>query len=131
MSTNNLQSVKTIKTEVKKNIVEDVTDYVLPSVSKKYNDTIEKVTKEGSTYTIYFSKDYTAINQKSRKCKDIPGIKWYSKIAYLEKQNGYNEEEWVKWLNKNKIVWDGKNIPEYFWTKEQCKKYNKDTKKEG
>lgn len=131
MSTNNLQSVKTIKTETKKSIGEDVTNYIIPSLSKKYSNTIQKVIKEGSTYTIYFANGYTAVNQKSRKCKDIPGIKWYSKIAYTEKEKGYNEKEWTEWLNKNKIIWDGKNIPEYFWTEEQYKKYNKDSKKEG
>ncbi len=131
MSTNNLQSVKTIKTETKKSIGEDVTQYIIPSLSKKYSNTIQKVIKEGSTYTIYFSNGYTAINQTSRKCKDIPGIKWYSKIAYQEKEKGYNEKEWTEWLKKNKIVWDGKNIPEYFWTEEQYKKYHKEDKKEG
>lgn len=103
---------------------EDMTEYVLPSISKKYRESIKKVIKlDGSTYEIFFTDGYTALNQKSRKCKDIPGIKWYSKISTEEKNKGYNFEEWKKWLNTNKIIWNGKEIPEYFWTEEQYKKY--------
>lgn len=125
MNTKNQESVKTVKSnDIKKG--EDVTDYVLPSISKKYLSSIHKVIKEGSTYTIFFNEGYTALGQKSRKCKDIPGIKWYSKISTVEKEKGYNEAEWKKWLNDNKIIWDGKTIPEFFWTQEQCNKYHKE-----
>lgn len=124
MNTKNEKSVKTIKTEVKNEKKgEEVTQYILPRLSKKYVDSIDKIIKEGSTYTIFFKEGYTAFNQKSRRCKDVPGIMWYSKIATLEKQNGYNFEEYKKFLDKNKIIWDGKNIPEYIWTKSQYEKY--------
>lgn len=126
MNTKNQESVKTIKSNDNVMKGEDITQYILPSISKKYLPSIQKIIKEGSTYTIYFSKDYTALGQTSRKCKDIPGIKWYSKISTIEKEKGYNEAEWKKWLNDNKIIWDGKNIPEFFWTQEQYNKYHKE-----
>ncbi len=123
MNTKNEKSVKTEKTEV---IMkgEDITVYVIPRLAKSYANSIKKVEKLGKDYIITFNDEYTAFQQKSRKCKDIPGIMWYSKISTLEKQNGYNFEEWSKWLNKNKIIWDGKNIPEFIWTKEQYEKYH-------
>ncbi len=103
---------------------EDFTKYVLPRLSKKYVASIKQVFKEGRNYTIIFNEDYTAFQQSSRKCKDIFGVMWYAKIATEEKQKGYSFEYWKKWLDKEKIIWDGKNIPEYLWTKEQYKKYN-------
>lgn len=131
MNTVNEKTVKTVKSNENIKKGEDITEYILPSISKKYVESIQKIIKEGNTYIIYFNKDYTALGQKSRKCKDVPGIKWYSKISTLEKQNGYKEDEWIKWLNDNKIIWDGKNIPEYFWTQEQYNKYNKVKTEEG
>lgn len=103
---------------------EDFTKYVIPRVSKKYVASIKKVFKEGRNYTIIFNEEYTAFQQSSRKCKDIFGVMWYAKIATEEKQKGYSFEYWKKWLDKEKIIWDGENIPEYLWTKEQYKKYN-------
>lgn len=123
MSTKNTKSVKTEKTEV---IMkgEDITAYVLPRLAKTYASSVKKVLKEGRDYTVIFHDGYTAFEQTSRKCKDIPGIMWYSKIAYQEKNKGYDKTEWTKWLNDHKIVWDGKNIPEFIWTADQYKKYN-------
>ena len=103
---------------------EDITKYVLPRLSKKYVASIKKVIKDGRSYIIIFNEDYTVFQQSSRKCKDIFGVMWYSKMATEEKQKGYSFEYWKKWLDKEKIVWDGKNIPEYLWTKEQYEKYN-------
>lgn len=103
---------------------EDFTKYVIPRISKKYVASIKRVFKEGRNYTIIFNEEYTAFQQSSRKCKDIFGVMWYAKIATEEKQKGYSFEYWKKWLDKEKIIWDGQHIPEYLWTKEQYKKYN-------
>ena len=110
------------KTETK-NTKEDVTAYVMPQLAKRYLPAIAKVLKEGTTYEVIFAEGYTMVGQKSRKCKDVPGIKWLSKMATIEKANGFDKEYWHKWLKDNKIVYDGTNIPEYFWTKEQYEKY--------
>lgn len=103
---------------------EDYTQYVLPRIPKSHINTIKKVYKNGRNYTIIFNDGFTAFNQSIRKCKDIFGVMWYAKIASEEKQKGFSFEYWKKWLDKEKIVWDGKNIPEYLWTKEQYEKYN-------
>lgn len=116
----NKEVAKTNETKITK---EDVTVYVIPQIAKKYLPAISKVLKEGTTYEVIFTEGYTMVGQKSRKCKDVPGIKWLSKMATIEKANGFDKEYWLKWLKDNKIVFDGTNIPEYFWTKEQYEKY--------
>lgn len=119
--TNEENTIEVAETVIKE---EDFTKYVIPRVSKKYVASIKKVFKEGRNYTIIFNEEYTAFQQSSRKCKDIFGVMWYAKIATEEKQKGYSFEYWKKWLDKEKIIWDGQHIPEYLWTKEQYKKYN-------
>ena len=106
------------KDETTKNVTKDI----LPRISKKYMDSISKVTKEGSVYEITFAEGYTIFGQKTRKCRNIPGIMWYSKIATEEKEEGkFNFEKWKNYFIENKVVWDGKNIPEYIETKQQIK----------
>ena len=69
--------------------------------------------------------------QKTRKAKNIAGIMWYSRIATEEKEEGkFNFEKWKKNFNDNKIVWDGKNIPEYILTQEQIDRENKNLQKQ-
>lgn len=107
----------------KENAKIDLTKEVLPRLAKKYMNAIAKVEKEGSVYTITFSKGYTIFGQTTRKAKNIPGIMWYSRIATEEKEEGkFDFEKWKKFFTENKIVWDGKNIPEYILTEEQVKK---------
>lgn len=113
----NAESVKTKEVEVK-----DVTKEVLPRLAKKYAAAIAKVMKEGSTYTITFAEGYTIFGQTERKCKNIPGIMWYSRIATEEKEEGkFDMAKWTKYFTENKVVWDGKTIPEYIETEDQVK----------
>lgn len=98
----------------------DVTKETLPKVTKRYRGAIKKVEKVGSEYEITFAEGYTIFNQTMRKSKNISGILWYSRIATEEKQEGkFDFEKWKKNFDENKIVWDGKNIPEYILTQKQ------------
>ncbi len=107
----------------------DVTKDILPRLAKKYAEAIAKVEKEGSVYEITFNEGYTIFGQKTRKAKNIPGIMWYSRIATEEKEEGkFDIEKWRKYFTENKVVWDGKNIPEYILTQEQIDKENKPKK---
>lgn len=107
----------------------DVTKDILPRLAKKYAEAIAKVEKEGSVYEITFAEGYTIFGQKTRKAKNIPGIMWYSRIATEEKEEGkFDIEKWRKYFTENKVVWDGKNIPEYILTQEQLDKENKPKK---
>lgn len=111
------KSVKTKEVEVK-----DVTKEVLPRLAKKYAAAIAKVIKEGSVYTITFAEGFTIFGQTERKAKNIPGIMWYSRIATEEKEEGkFDMAKWSKYFTENKVVWDGKNIPEYIETEDQVK----------
>lgn len=101
----------------------DVTEEILPRLAKRYMGAIGKVEKEGGVYIITFAKGYTIFGQTTRKAKNIPGIMWYSRIATEEKEEGkFDFEKWKTYFTENKIVWDGKNIPEYILTEEQVKK---------
>lgn len=101
----------------------NVTEEIMPRLAKRYAGAISKVEKEGGVYTITFTKGYTIFGETTRKAKNIPGIMWYSRIATEEKEEGkFDFEKWKKFFTENKIVWDGKNIPEYILTAEQIKK---------
>lgn len=105
----------------------DVTKKIIPRLAKKYVNAIEKITKDGSIYEITFAEGYTIFSQTTRKAKDVFGIMWYSRIATEEKEEGkFDIEKWKKYFTENKVVWDGKNIPEYILTQEQI---NQDAKK--
>ena len=115
--------------ETKEVTMVDVTKEVLPRLAKKYVNAIAKVIKTGSEYEITFANGYTIFGQTSRKVKNIPGIMWYSRIATEEKEAGKCDMEmWTKFFNENKIVWDGKNVPEYILTQEQIDGKKKEPK---
>lgn len=115
------------KDELKVNVTKDI----IPRLAKKYMNSISRVTKNGSIYEITFAEGYTIFGQKTRKAKNIAGIMWYSRIATEEKEEGkFNFEKWKKNFNDNKIVWDGKNIPEYILTQEQIDRENKNLQKQ-
>lgn len=111
---------QTNQTHTKELEKRDVTKEVLPRLAKKYVNAIHKVTKDGSIYEITFEEEYTIFGQKTRKAKNISSIMWYSRIATEEKEEGkFDFEKWKKFFTESKIVWDGKNIPEYILTQEQ------------
>lgn len=109
----------------------DVTKEIIPRLAKKYMNAIAKVTKDGSIYEITFAEGYTIFGQTKRKAKNIFGIMWYSRIATEEKDEGkFDFDKWTKFFTENKIVWDGKNIPEYILTKEQIDRENENLQKQ-
>lgn len=115
---NQTKEVKEVKTKEVKPV--NVTNEIMPRLAKKYANAIAKVMKVGSEYVITFTEGYTIFGQTERKAKNIPGIMWYSRIATEEKEEGkFDMAKWTKYFNDNKVVWDGKNIPEYILTQEQ------------
>ena len=109
----------------------DVTKEILPRLAKKYMGSIAKVTKDGSIYEITFAEGYTIFGQTKRKAKNVYGIMWYSRIATEEKEEGkFDFEKWEKNFNENKIVWDGKNIPEFILTQKQIDRENEKLQKQ-
>lgn len=115
---NQTKEVKEVKTKEVKPV--NVTNEIMPRLAKKYANAIAKVMKVGSEYVITFTEGYTIFGQTERKAKNIPGIMWYSRIATEEKEEGkFDMAKWTKYFNENKVVWDGKNIPEYILTQEQ------------
>lgn len=110
---------KTNQTLTKEIEREDVTNEVKQKCYKKtkgYENSIEKVEKEGSLYFITFSKGYTAFGQNQRKARKIAEVQWYSRIATEEKENGFNLTETLKAFKENGILFDGKTIPEFIDT---------------
>ena len=88
---------------------------------KHYEEAIKKVTKDGTIYIIEFADGYTAFTQKIRKARRIGELQWYLKIANEEKTNGYDLKHYIEEFKKNKIAFDGKNIPEFIDTIEDVK----------
>ena len=88
---------------------------------KHYEEAIKRVTKDGTIYIIEFADGYTAFTQKIRKARRIGELQWYLKIANEEKANGYDLKHYIEEFKKNKIAFDGKNIPEFIDTEKQVK----------
>ena len=88
---------------------------------KHYEEAIKRVTKDGTIYIIEFADGYTAFTQKIRKARRIGELQWYLKIANEEKENGYDLKHYIEEFKKNKIAFDGKNIPEFIDTEKQVK----------
>lgn len=93
--------------------------------TKGYEDTIEKVEKEGNLYFITFSKDYTAFGQKQRIARRITEVLWYSRLAKEEKEENKKIEDYIKEFQENGIAFDGKTIPEFIDTKKDLEKKKK------
>ena len=110
---------KTNQTLTKEIEREDVTNEVKQKCYKKtkgYENSIEKVEKEGNLCFITFSKGYTAFGQNQRKARKIAEVQWYSRIATEEKENRFNLTETLKAFKENGILFDGKTIPEFIDT---------------
>ena len=90
---------------------EDVTELMKLEFAAKYKEAIRKVLKDGKLYKIFFTLGYTAFGQETRYARRIAEVKWYSKIATEEKENGFNLEETLKNFKKNGIYFGGKTIP--------------------
>lgn len=101
---------------------EDVTEFMKRRYDEKWKYSVKKVLKYKNLYKVYFCFGYTAFGQEFRYAETIAGVKWYSKIATLERENNYGFEYWKNWLNNNNIVWNGKDIPIFIYTEEQVKK---------
>lgn len=115
-----------------KELREDLTKDILPRLAKKYMSAIGKVEKVEGEYEITFAEGYTIFNQKTRRARNIPGIMWYSRIASEEKaEGGFNFEKWAKYFKENKVVWDGKNIPDYIETEDQVRARTTKTEKKA
>lgn len=101
----------------------DVTEDLKNVYDESWKYSIKKVLKYKKLYKIYFCFGYTAFGEEFRYATTIAGVKWYSKVATLEREYHYGFEYWKHWLNTHNIVWDGKNIPTFIYTEEQAKKY--------
>lgn len=99
---------------------EDVTEFMKIRYDEKWKYSVKKVLKYKKLYKVYFCFGYTAFGEEYRYAENIAGVKWYSKVATLERENGL--EYWIKWLNNSHIVWDGKTIPRFIYTAEQVQK---------
>lgn len=98
--------------------------------TKGYENTIEKVEKQGNIYLITFAEGYTAFLEKQRKARKLTEVLWYSKVAKEEKDQNKKLEDYIKEFKTNGIIFDGKTIPEFIDTKESLKARQKeDTKK--
>lgn len=102
---------------------EDVTEKLKNIYDESWKYSIKKVLKYKKLYKIYFCFGYTAFGEEFRYANNIAGVKWYSKVATLEREYSYGFDYWKHWLNTHNIVWDGKNIPTFIYTEEQVKKY--------
>lgn len=100
---------------------EDVTDFMKRRYDEKWKYSVRKVLKYKKLYKVYFCLGYTAFGQEFRYTDTIAGVKWYSKIATLERENNYGYEYWKNWLNNNKIVWNGEKIPTFIFIEKQIK----------
>ena len=112
---------------------EDVTKEIKQkcySKTKGYEQAIEKVEKEGNLYYITFAEGYTAFLQKERKARKFTEIKWYLKIAKEEKEQNKKLEDYINEFKANKILFDGKTIPEFIDTEKSLKARKKAEQKE-
>lgn len=111
---------------------EDVTEFMKERYEEKWKYSIKKVLKYQKLYKIYFCFGYTAFGQEIRYARRIGEVKWYSKIATLERKNKYTLEHYIKEFKRNKIYFDGENIPIFIDTIEDVqKKFNKSKAKKS
>lgn len=101
---------------------EDVTEFMKSKYDEKWKYSIRKVLKYKRLYKIYFCFGYTAFGEEFRYAETIAGVKWYSKIATLERENHYSLEHYIEEFKRNNIYFDGKTIPPFIYTVDQAKK---------
>lgn len=101
---------------------EDVTEFMKSKYEEKWKYSIKRVLKYKKLYKIYFCFGYTAFGEEFRYAETIAGVKWYSKIATLERENHYSLEHYIEEFKRNDIYFDGKTIPPLIYTVEQAKK---------
>lgn len=98
--------------------------------TKGYENTLGKVEKQGNLYFITFAEGYTAFCEKERKARKVTEVIWYSKIAKEEKDQNKKLEDYIKEFKENKIIFDGKTIPEFIDTEKSLKtRQREETKK--
>ena len=97
--------------------------------TKGYEQTLEKVEKEGNMYYITFADGYTAFCQKQRKARKLTEVLWYSKIAKEEKEQNKTLADYIEEFKTNNIDFDGKTIPEFIDKKENAKTQSKKVEK--
>ena len=90
---------------------EDVTEFMKGQYAEKYKDSIKKVLKYCRLYKIFFSFGYTAFGEETRYARRISEVKWYSRVATEERENGYNIEHYIEGFKRDNIYFDGKTIP--------------------
>ena len=90
---------------------EDVTELMKSKCAEKYKYSIKKVLKYGHLYKIFFCFGYTAFGEETRYARRIGEVKWYSKIATEEREYNYSLEYYIEDFKRNRIYFDGKNIP--------------------
>lgn len=101
---------------------EDVTEFIKDSVPMKNKSSIKKVLKYKKLYKIYFCFGYTAFLKEVRYARSLGETKWLAKIATDERENGFNREHYIEEFKRNKINFDGYNMPIFIDTFEQVKR---------
>ena len=89
------------------------------SVKKGIRDSTASVYNK--LYKIYFCFGYTAFLSDVRYARHLGEVQWLSKIATEEREYGYTLEHYIEEFKRNKINFDGKNIPIFIDTIEQIK----------
>lgn len=101
---------------------EDVTEFIKNSVPIKDKSSIKKVLKYNKLYKIYFCFGYTAFLEEVRYARNLGETKWLAKIATDEREYGFNREHYIEEFKRNKINFDGYNMPIFIDTFEQVKR---------
>lgn len=101
---------------------EDITIIIKNRISQKYQPSIKKVLKYKKLYKIYFNFGYTAFLANVRYARHLGEVQWLSKIATEEQKYKYTLEHYIEEFKRNKINFDGKNIPIFIDTYEQIRK---------
>lgn len=101
---------------------EDITEFIKNRIPPYYNHSIKKVLKYKKLYKIYFNFGYTAFLSDVRYARHLGEVQWLSKIATEERRYGYTLEHYIEEFKRNRINFDGKNIPIFIDTFEQVRK---------
>ena len=101
---------------------EDITEFIKNKIPQNYKYSIKKVLKYKKLYKIYFCFGYTAFLSDIRYARHLGEVQWLSKIATEEREYGYTLEHYIEEFKRNRINFDGKNIPIFIDTLEQVRK---------